>query len=193
MPTHNFWAAMSGEFQNELWQWIKPRDDGSEPPLPVQFPLIADISDATIELFNNIHDSDYLDNAFKKWNAAGRVYRVWSCYINKGGSLTQVRQDVDILLAAYPNDFDITGAWRYDTGAEVGTIGGGVALYPIAPQVVNFMPDVTTDPGDPPDVPPTFGPATVPTDVNLLAGQAPRDFNSYYNPPAQITGSDGDN
>jgi len=45
------------------------------------------------------------------------------------------------------------------------------------------MPDIMTDPGDPeadPPVPPTYIEADAPTDVNLLAGQAKRDFTSFY-------------
>ena len=194
IPGYNLQCSMSQEFKQELWSYVKWHggqqfDENGDPipePVPTLFPDIALIDQATVDFFNNIHDEAAVERLFKSWDAAGRTYRVYSCYAEKPAQTQQIRADLDMLNASYPQDFSVVGAWSCMDGGEVGADGAGV-WYPIPPQYINFMPDIMTDPGDPeadPPVPPTYAPATDPTDVNLLAGQAPRSFNSYYNPPA---------
>jgi hypothetical protein len=186
IPGYNFWCTMSEAYKAELWPYVKWHggqqfDENGDPipePVPTAFPTIATISQGTVDLFNEIHDADAVERLFKSWDAAGRTYKNWSCYANKPTGVPQIRADLDALIAADPNDFSISGAWSCADGQEVGQ----PVWYPIPPQIVNFMPDIMTDPGDPeadPVVPPTYVPATQPTDVNLLAGQAPRSFGSF--------------
>lgn len=173
MPSHNMWLSMSQAFKNELWPYV---NNGVE---PVQFPEIANISQQTVDFFKNIHDEGALERLFKEWNAAGRTYKMWSFYANKPEDVGPIKTDLDMLSAAYDQDISVMGAWNYGSGSEV----GNPTWYPIPSQTINFMPDVMTDPGDPeadPPVPPTYEPATEPTDTNLLYGQAPRDFSSFY-------------
>jgi len=184
------WCSISEVYRAELWPYVKwhggkqTEEDGTPipEPVPTAFPTIADIDQVTVEFFNNIHDADAVERLFKSWNAAGRTYKVWSLYANKPENTPQIRSDLDMLNAADPQDFSVSGAWKCSDGGEVGADAAGV-WYPIPPQIINFMPDIMTDPGDPeadPPVPPTYVPATEPTDVNLLFGQAPRDFSSFY-------------
>ena len=97
---------------------------------------------------------------------------------------------IDYLLAEYPNQVSVGGAWFFDS-RQVGTqfvytVDGsqvfdelldgdgnvissipqvrGTPTYPVPPQLLQFMPDVEGIP------------ATVLTDVNLLQGQKPRRF-----------------
>lgn len=190
IPGFNFWATMSEVYKAELWPYVKWHggeqfDENGDPipePVPTAFPTIATISQSTVDLFNEIHDAAAVERLFKPWNAAGRTYKLWSAYTNKPENTAQIRADLDALIAADPNDFSISGAWSCMDGGEVGADGAGV-WYPIPPQILNFMPDIMTDPGDPeadPPVPPTYIEADAPTDVNLLAGQAKRDFTSFY-------------
>lgn len=155
----NVWASMSGEFQNELHAYIR-----DETPA-VAFPEINNISVYTRQLFFEVvREGDYV-KLFKTWAAAGRVYRIWSFYADKPDEAVNIiRADIDNLMAAYPQDFSIMGAWRFDDGTEA----GNGPWYPIPPQTINFMPD--DENGDP---------ATELSDVILRAGQHPRSFGSY--------------
>ena len=183
---------MSQQYKGELWPYVKWHggqniDENGDPipePVPTLFPTIATISQATVDVFNNIYDEGALDRLFRSWDAAGRTYKNYSVYSDKPAEAPQVRADLDALIAADPNDFSVSGAWRYSDGAEVGAGGAGV-WYPVPPQITNFMPLIMTDPGDSeadPPVPPTYAEPTEPTDTNLLFGQAPRDFSSFYAP-----------
>ena len=161
---------MSQEFKSELWGYVRRPH---EPP--VLFPDIALISQATVDFFNAIYDDGAYERLFKPWDAAGRTYRLWSFYANKPDGTQQIRADLDMLIASYPQDFGVLGAWNWTTGQEVGA-AQGEPWYPIPHQTLNFMPDVIVDPEvDPPEM----APATELTDVVLVLGQHARDFTSY--------------
>lgn len=180
MSRYNIQFGASAEMRTDLVNYVKG-DDNGDPIPPVNFPALSNMSEATRQFFRNVYDQDAIDRLFKQHEAQGRVYSLFSAYSNKPDDHQQVRSDLDAIAATYPMDFLMMGAWDYDTGAEVG--GSGTEFWPIPAQYLNFMPDVMTDPGDPeadPPVPPTYAPATDPIDVNLLFGQAPRDFSSFY-------------
>lgn len=153
MATHNFWIGMSQYFQGELVPFIL------EDTPPVNFPLISLMSDETKAFFEQSHDADTLDMLYRHYIVGQRDYRVWSFYIQQPDDTAQVRSDLDAMNAQYPQDFLIMGAWEFDTGTAL-------QAYPSPPSLINFMPLVN---GQEP---------TELTDVNLLAGQAPREFIS---------------
>jgi hypothetical protein len=165
MNSFNLWLGMSQAFQADLVPLV---NDG----IPATaFPVLNQLDDVTLELFRTIYDADGLEQLFKMWPGNGKDFRVWSFYFSKPLEGPQIHSDIDATAATYPQDFLPMGAWRTSDGGEVGT----PEWFPVPPQIVNFMPDVWNG-----DEPPTYSPATVPTDVNLLFGQAPRDFGSFY-------------
>ena len=171
---YNFWLSVSQEMQNELKGWIAP-PEGQEPTPPVQFPRIEELSQDTLDVLLATYDGDTVSRLFRTWDAGGRNYRVWSCYALKPENTAQVKADFDMMETEYPQDFDISGAWRFDTGARV----GNPPWYVNPPQLINFMPLIfTPGPGYPEDENDyTMEEPTTLTDVNLLAGQAPRAFD----------------
>ena len=93
-----------------------------------------------------------------------KIYRLFSVY----GSRT-LRDDIDLLLAEYPNDCFVGGAWWFDNGLQIGTQYAedgetieGDPLYPIHPQLWRLVPEALSN-------------ADL-RDCNLLQGQAPRQF-----------------
>jgi hypothetical protein len=159
MSQFNLWLGMSQAFQAELVPLI------NEGTPATAFPGLNQLDEVTLELFRNSHDAENVARLFKLWPGPGaKNYRVWSFYFAKPLQGPLIRADIDEMAADYPGDFLPMGAWRTDTGAEV----GNPVWWPVPAQVVNFMPDIDGLP------------ATEPTDVNLLFGQVPRDFTSFY-------------
>ncbi len=64
------------------------------------------------------------------------------------------------LVEQYPNMVKVVGAWDYE----------GNQLAPVDPRVLEFQPDLVAEDGS------VWRPET-PRDVNLMFGQAPRDFS----------------
>jgi hypothetical protein len=180
MNSFNLWLGMSQAFQAELVPLI------TEGTPAVIFPGLNNMDEATLALFKNTHDAEGVARLFKLWPGPGaKNYRVWSFYFDKPLEGPTIRADIDTMAAVYPEDFLPMGAWRTSDGHEVGASYSDIegeepvflqpGWWPVPAQVVNFMPDVWNG-----DEPPTYSPATVPTDVNVLMGQAPRDFTSFY-------------
>jgi hypothetical protein len=178
MSQFNLWLGMSQAFQQELVPLI------TEGIPAVEFPDLNDLNEATLELFRNSHDAENVAKLFKMWPGnAGQDFRVWSFYFDKPLDGPIIHIDIDLMASTYPGDFLPMGAWRTSDGGEVGAtytedeppVQTATGWWPVPNAVVNFMPDVWNG-----DEPPTYSPATVPTDVNVLMGQAPRDFTSFY-------------
>jgi hypothetical protein len=161
MDGFNLWIGMSADFQRELNQFVNGVGDPPESVPPTLFPAISNLDEVTQDFFRTTHDAGLVSKLFTEWVAGnGTRYRVWSFYFDKPVDGPQIHSDIDAMASVYPSDCLPMGAWRNDTGTEVGT----PFWYPVPQSVMNFMP-----PG-----------ATEPTDVNLLFGQAPRDFGSFY-------------
>jgi hypothetical protein len=187
MNSFNLWLGMSQAFQADLVPLIQ---DGTP---ATAFPGLNQLDEATLALLRNTHDAEGVARLFKLWpGPEGQNFRVWSFYFNKPEQGDIIHDDIDLMAATYPSDFLPMGAWRTSDGGEVGTqydegATTGTPWWPVPAQVVNFMPDIMTDPGTPegpggipPAVPPIYAPPIAPTDVNILMGQAPRDFTSFY-------------
>lgn len=171
---YNMWVSASAEMKSELKRWVRgdyTTDPGPKPagapsefawPQPgrentnplAAFPEIEAMSQDTRELFEGFLESDTTENFLEQWQAAGRVYKIWSVYATKPERTPLVRSDLDMLSAAHWKDFSVMGAWSWD-GSHV----GNPPWYPIPPELINFMPNDVLE------------------DVHLLVGQSPRDFS----------------
>lgn len=177
MLSYNFWLGLSVDFKGELWQYI--RNDVT----PVMFPLLENLAQDTKDFFNAIYDEGALDTLFLTWNNGSKDFKMLSFYANKPENVAQVRSDIDAMVASYPNDFSVLGAWHCSDGRQLGIDdqGAGTPTYDTPAFAINFMPDVVVDPGDPrgePPVPPTTERPTQLSDINVLFGQAPRVFKT---------------
>lgn len=189
----NLWFAFSAEFQAELVGVVR---DGVP---AIEFNGLNHLDAETLDLFRSAYDAAALDRIFKRYDAPnGKQYRLWSMYNNAPSDTGVVRSDLDQLESTHPADFTIMGGWYYlsdmpkpEPGVEprarpIGMNWSGNPSRPVGNQfwatpekILNFMPDVMVDPGDPdavPPIPPTYEPATKPVDGNLLYGQSPRYF-----------------
>ena len=105
---------------------------------------------------------------FRKDNPAGpRDYELWSLYyeVEDVQELRDIRNDLN---ADFPGQLRTIGAWDFQTGAQL-------QGFPLHARILEFVPDIVTydiDGNETSRVRPT-----VATDVNLGAGQAPRDFS----------------
>lgn len=93
---------------------------------------------------------------------SGNKYHMYSIYI-KPKDTDQVVSAVAYLIEKYPNHIIIGGAWKVSDGSQ--------DSYPPHNQLIRMMPDIWDR------VAQQFILATELTDVNLLAGQAPRNFS----------------
>lgn len=160
---YELWISASQAFKSEVQRRLNGNYTSPPPPgitrpwppndNPLTFDLLYTMSEETYALFHEILDSDVLQNFLESWDAAGRTYRVWSLYAPRPERVPPVRADFDTWIAAYPKDFAVMGAWRWD-GQQV----GNPPWYPIPDELINFMPRGVLE------------------DVHLLVGQSPRDF-----------------
>lgn len=123
-------------------------------------------------LFEYMQDETTRRRLFKKPTLAGTVYNLWSFdFDDEKDTLQLVKDELDGLIAQYPNQIAILGAWRMDgrqIGANYDQDGNRTseAMYPIPNFLWRFMPD---------EVGATSNADL--TDVNILYGQSPRDFS----------------
>lgn len=175
----NVWIAIREEAQAAIIERLR-WDDELEYTGPV--------TDREHRLFRYMADQDTVQKLFKTSTAGGKVWTLWS--VNFTESLPKVKIELDQLLADRPNHVAILGAWRHNgsqhgmepvystrtvDGIEETYVSGygGTATYPVnQTQLLKFMPDVWNG-----DEPPTYTAATQITDVNIMAGQALRDFS----------------
>jgi hypothetical protein len=178
VQSFNLWLGMSQAFQADLVPLIQEGTPATE------FPGLNQLDEATLALLKNTHDAAGVERLFKLWPGPGsKNYRVWSFYFAKPLDGPIIHNDIDLMAATYPSDFLPMGAWRTSDGHEVGAtysedeppVQTATGWWPVPSAVVNFMPDTWNG-----DEPPTYTPATVPTDVNVLMGQHARDFASFY-------------
>ena len=129
-----------------------------------------------VKIFRKMIEYATVEKMFKTPTIQGKVWHLFSVTFNDlNGDAKQKAQDAfDHLTANYANNFSVVGAWKWD-GSQVmdNTVSPAVPRYPInQTQLLKFMPDVwseATSPGQ-------YVPATQLTDVNLIQGQANRDF-----------------
>jgi hypothetical protein len=149
----NIWLAISDNAQSAIRERLATKGEYTGP-----------VPDKAAKIFRKMADHATVLRLFRKPTLSGKVWNLWSVYIE--GS--QAAQDaIDYLATEYGTHFQVAGAWDYDTGAQI------IAPHP---KLLQFMPTIKTFSHD--ELPTLIGEAepTVLTDVNLLQGQAPRQF-----------------
>ena len=128
-------------------QWLSVRDD-------------FDMTDeANIEFLRHAHDWQTVGGLYPNEQDAGRSWQLWSVYYP---TQAEMEAAFSTLQADNPGRTRSLGGWLWDDGSS----------YLLQfPQLIQYMPDVWNG-----DDPPTFSPALVVSDINLLAGQTPRVF-----------------
>ena len=131
-------------------------------------------------LFEQIANRADVEKLFRKdrvWLTQGAVWRdwnIWSINVDENKeSLQLLGEKLSDLELAYPSMVKVVGAWWWD-GRQVGTQWQtdehistvGTPVYPLDPRLIEFMPDN-----------PDGSRPTVPSDVNLVFGQAHRRFS----------------
>jgi hypothetical protein len=166
----NYWVIASQAFINELYgktQTVKVSNFFAPQPASVeavQFPLINYLTERTIRAVQLA--PEWYENLNAKVVAGQRLFQLYS-FDTEYSLDTEVREDLNTLEDAYPNDVMVAGCWDVITGDPVGGVGSPWFVTP--PELIQFMPDVLIDFDTP-------APATELADINLLAGQAPRKF-----------------
>lgn len=111
------------------------------------------VTDTEAVIFRRMADFVAVNSMFLTPTIGGKKWHLFS--LNFEASAT-AKTALDWVAANHPSDFVIGGAWNWD-GSQV-TNGQGTALYPPHPRLTDFMPN------------------GVLADINLIQGQAPRDF-----------------
>jgi len=114
---------------------------------------------------------------FKVPTIGGNTYHAYSIYF-KSNVTSVVRTEFDYLAAEYPSQFFILGAWMKD-GRQAGVKkdGTGTPVYPIHANAWRIMPDVVVHDEDGNVISTTLATSNTDLrDINLLAGQSPRNF-----------------
>lgn len=109
----NVWLAISDAAQAtviESLQWDEETQGDYTGPLRPRSRL----------LFEYMQDETSRRRLFTKPTLQGTVYNLWSIdFDDKGSILQEVRDEIDFLIAQYPNQIAVLGAWK-DDGAMVG-------------------------------------------------------------------------
>ena len=166
----NYWFITSTSLVVELYAALAKVEVSTfgVPVVPVaatQFPRLNHLEEQTKKVFKAT--PIWYDKLGTKTVGDLRLISSYS-FDTEYGMDTPVREDFKELEEAYPDDFLTAGAWDVATGQPVGGVGSPWFLAP--PDLINYMPDVPQPPnGD-------LGPPDRLYDVNLVAGQAPRNF-----------------
>jgi len=155
----NIWLAISDAAQDVVIEYLTwPEDQEYTGPLRPR----------SQRLFSYMQDESTRRRLFTKPTLQGTVYNLWSIEFveDSRDTLQAIRDELDHLIATYPNQIAVCGAWKWN-GEQVTSDGN--PIYPIPDYLWQFLPNPLPD-------------GTVPTsnadlqDVNLLFGQSPRDF-----------------
>jgi len=160
----NIWLGISDAAQNVVRTALQWDEEA-------QGPYTGPLTNKQRRLFEYMQDETTRRQLFKKATLAGTTYILWSIDFDDSVTVLQlIRDEIDGLMAEYPNQIAVLGAWHFEEGAQVGTRSGGNPVYPIPAFLWRFMPDDE-------DGNPTATSNADLTDINLLYGQAPRAFS----------------
>lgn len=163
MIYNNVWLTLENTVAlswKTWWLWLIGGGEGAEPALD-SFGKNA---------MRKLVDKDYYYKVWKKATIGPKDWRLLSVY-----NVTQ--QQIDNMYSQYGDaevggDFGVAGRWTWQDEDAVSAYDSSITWYP--EKILKFMPDECVDP---PDCM-TTQPATVIWDVNLLAGQPPREIPS---------------
>lgn len=165
----NIWLAISDAAQDVVIESLRWDEES-------QGEYTGPLSNRQRRLFQYMQDDTTRRRLFKPTTLAGTTYNLWSIdFADDAETLRLVRDELDALMAQYPNQIGILGAWRKDgrqVGASYDEQGNRTseAAYPIPNWLWRFMPDDA-------DGNPTASSNADLRDINLLYGQSPRDFS----------------
>ncbi len=157
----NIFLALRDDADSQVRIYLSDTDDEYTGPVPLRAGRV----------FRYFEDEAVVRNLWPTVNVSGNDYHLYSIsFSNEDYTFGQIRDEIDWLLATYGGQIFVLGAWRWD--GEQFQDAQGDPIYPIHPRLIDFMPPIWNQ-----DDPPTYTPATELTDVNLLAGQSPRNFS----------------
>lgn len=157
MRAINVWLALSTTAQDIVIESLRWDEEA-------QGDYTGPLRNRSRRLFEYMQDEVARRRLFATATLQSIDYNLWSIdFFDEGSVLQDIRDEIDFLIAEFPNQIAVLGAWDIRTGQQV---GGGTPLYPIPNYTWRFMPA-------------ELGAAsnTDLTDVNLLFGQTPRDFS----------------
>lgn len=149
--------------------WLMVRDDVAPDineclnTLPEDY--IGSVTDLTREIFEKMPDFGDVQDRFRVGTIDDNTYYMYSLYYQTSEHI-DLEDDIDYLVAQYPDPrILIGGAWDIEDGGIVshGELPIHTDLIQMMPYIIN---QVTLELEEPTEV----------ADVNVIAGQAPRDF-----------------
>ncbi len=123
-------------------------------------------------------DADVVGGLYKPESGQGRTWDLWSLIFrsvkddedDEDEDNPEMDAAIDDLQSRNPGRTKVLGVWNWN-GSQYKDANPGKGGYNQYPQLIRYMPDVSDG-----EDPPSFIPATTLSDVNLLAGQTPRDI-----------------
>lgn len=172
----NYWLLFTPSFEasvNNVLPIVKdrnPREDGPAiSTQSVEFPLLNSMREDTKRLLRH----------FPRRYGGDFEPGLWNCMIRADGlhALTAMREELQLWMATYPDNFNVGGCWDFYTGQPIGGVGS--PWFDTPANLVDYLPPKPQLQPPPDGFPPTN---TVPPlagqlwDVILGAGQAKRIF-----------------
>lgn len=150
----NVWLALRDDAQ----ALIKTRLTWDE---ETQGEYTGPITDRQFNVFRLMGDRSVVQSLFRKDGS----WTPWTLGFDSDGP--DARGEITQLIADFPGAIRIVGGWNFDSGEQV-------TGFPIHPRILEFLPDIVTFDIDGNETSRTR--PTVPSDINLGLGQAPRQF-----------------
>ncbi len=156
----NIWLAISDAAQSAVLESLNWDEE-------LQGPYTGPLRPRSRRLFQYMDDQTTRRRLFSKPTLQSITYNLWSIEFNEDerDTLQAVRDELDHLIAQYPNQIAVCGAWDWE-GQQI----GNPPIYPIPSYLWRFLPNPLPDGSTP-----TSNADLV--DVNLLFGQSERDFS----------------
>ena len=149
----NLWLVLSEQAQTRALESVRWDEES-------QGEYNGPLTNRQRRLFNYFADGDVVRQRFSSPTLQGRVANLWSLTFDEArDTLQAIQSEIDTLLATYPNNIAVIGAWNFRTGEQVGG-------YTIPNWAWRMMPA---------DIGATSNADL--QDINLIFGQAPRDFS----------------
>lgn len=149
----NLWLILREDAKDAINESVSTPDDEYAGVVP----------ERTRDLFRTMSDLTIVQGLFRSRNDGEDDYYIFSVYVENGNA-ANLTAEVDYMVAQYPGIVVIGGAWNWD-----GSQAGG---YTPHATLIDYMPYTWNPVDELFNVPPVAV-----TDVNLLAGQSPRDFS----------------
>lgn len=153
----NIWLILRDDAKRIINTCLSTRIEDYTGPVPTK----------TRKIFESMACRAQIQKMFKSPELNGNTYHLYNIYINSEDK-QKAKDAIDYLVDEYPDHIIIGGVWRWS--------GTQISDYPPHSKLIKLMPDIfivddqNTGAGH-------YETATELTDVNLYAGQSPRDFS----------------